>query len=53
MRISPQRMARAYRNQPPSCNGWLKYEGLLVISIVVGLMLLALLEQVIIPYFRH
>jgi len=32
---------------------WIRHEGLLVAGIVIGLVLLALLEQVMLRYFRH
>ncbi|MEQ1794752.1 MAG: hypothetical protein ABL970_11220 [Nitrospira sp.] len=32
---------------------WFRYEGLWVVAIVVGMVVLALLERLLLPLFRH
>lgn len=37
----------------PMQEQWIRHEGLLVMAIVLILLILAVLEQLVIPYFRH
>jgi hypothetical protein len=41
------------RRRSESFERWTRYEGRLVAGIVIGLVVLALLERLVIAYFRH
>lgn len=37
----------------PTCERWVRHEGLVVAAIVLGLVLVAWIEQIVLPYVRQ